>query len=112
MLVVVFNDGTTHKIKGCNEYCMPSAGYYGNINIDHTKQGTIYNKSNIAFCYFAKDEENNNSANYQFAIEQLEQVKKFFNEYDYSSSHTTYEIISRLDRQIKQLTHQLEDKGE
>lgn len=55
MLVVVFNDGTTHKIKGCDSYSMPSCGYYGDIRVNGTKKGTFYDKSNIAFCYFEDD---------------------------------------------------------
>ena len=47
-----------------------------------------------------------------FCIEKLEQIKKFYNEYNYSDTHTTYEVLYQLDRQIKQLTHQHEDKGE
>ena len=56
MLVVVFNDGTTHKIKGCDVYSMPGGGYYGDIRVNGEKKGTFYNKSNIAFCYFTEDD--------------------------------------------------------
>lgn len=38
-----------------------------------------------------------------FAVEQLEQIKKIYNEYDYSSTHTTYEVLYQLNRKIKQL---------
>ena len=57
MLVVVFNDGTTHKIKGCTSYSTPSCGYYGIIEINGTRKGTFYDKTNIAFCYFDEDNE-------------------------------------------------------
>ena len=38
-----------------------------------------------------------------FAVEQLNQIKKFYNEYNNSDTHTTYEVLYQLDRQIKQL---------
>ncbi len=38
-----------------------------------------------------------------FCIEKLEQIKKFYNEYNYSDKHTTYEVLHQLDRKIKQL---------
>jgi hypothetical protein len=55
MLVIVFNDGTEHKIKNCDSYQMPGCGFFGAIESNGKKIGTIYNKSNISFCYFDKE---------------------------------------------------------
>lgn len=103
MLVVVFNNGVVHKIKGCNKYGMPSSAYYGDIIQNSQKKGTIYDNSNIALCYFADDK----APKYQFAIEQLEILKKFVHTAPYLDEET---IMDRIDEQIKELKEMMKSE--
>ncbi|MBO5309684.1 MAG: hypothetical protein J6A98_00580 [Clostridia bacterium] len=47
-----------------------------------------------------------NQAKTDFAIEQIEQIKRWFRQYDNYERHTTYEVLYQLDRQIKELRNE------
>lgn len=57
MLVIVFKNGREHRIKGCKSYSMPTIhNFFGEIKMENGQTGVIYDKDEISFCYFTKDD--------------------------------------------------------
>lgn len=57
MLVIVFNNGVAHKIKDCSEYKYPGGSFYGAFYSNGKEKGKFFDKSNVAFCYFSDEED-------------------------------------------------------
>lgn len=57
MLVIVFNNGVAHKIKDCSEYKYPGGSCYGSFYSNGKEKGIFFDKSNVAFCYFSNEED-------------------------------------------------------